>query len=146
MTNSTWTTACRTFHSKIMAIKMELVPFAAIIASTLLGRLSTRCWNIVAGTCFHSGTRALVRSGTDVGRLGLARSQHSITSQRCSMGLRLGLCAGQSSSSTSISTNNFFMDLALCTGTLSCWNKKGPSPNCCHKLEAHNRLECHCML
>ena len=44
--------------------------FAAITASTLLGRLSTRCWNISAGTCFHSATRALVRSGTDVGQLG----------------------------------------------------------------------------
>ena len=39
-------------------------PFAAITASTLLGRLS-------AGTCFHSATRALVRSRTDVGRLRL---------------------------------------------------------------------------
>ncbi|CDQ65692.1 unnamed protein product [Oncorhynchus mykiss] len=33
--------------------------FAAITASTLLGRLSTRYWNIAAGTCFHSATRAL---------------------------------------------------------------------------------------
>uniref|UniRef100_A0A673XIM6 Synaptotagmin 8 n=1 Tax=Salmo trutta TaxID=8032 RepID=A0A673XIM6_SALTR len=36
------------------------------------GRLSTRCWNIAAGTCFHLATSALVRSVTDVGRLGLA--------------------------------------------------------------------------
>uniref|UniRef100_A0A4W5M2Q7 Aldo-keto reductase family 1, member A1a (aldehyde reductase) n=1 Tax=Hucho hucho TaxID=62062 RepID=A0A4W5M2Q7_9TELE len=35
------------------------------------------------------------------------------------MGLRSGLCAGQSSSSTPISTNLFCMDLALCTGALS---------------------------
>ncbi|KAK6293699.1 hypothetical protein J4Q44_G00360250 [Coregonus suidteri] len=70
-----------------------------------MGRLSTRCWNIAAGTCFHSSTRALVRSGTDVGRLGLARSRRSSSSQRCSMGLRSGLCAGQSSSSTPILTN-----------------------------------------
>lgn len=26
-----------------------------------------------------------------------------------------------------------FMVFALCTGTLSCWNRKGPSPNWCHK-------------
>ena len=26
------------------------------------------------------------------------------------------------------------MDLAFCTGELSCWNRKGPSPNCCHKV------------
>ena len=52
------------------SINMELVPpFAAITVSTLLGRLTTRCWNIAAGTCFHSATRALARSGTD-GRLG----------------------------------------------------------------------------
>ena len=43
-------------------------PFASLTASTLLGRLSTRCWNIAAGTCFHSATGALVRLGTDVGR------------------------------------------------------------------------------
>uniref|UniRef100_A0A8C7SXM7 BPTI/Kunitz inhibitor domain-containing protein n=1 Tax=Oncorhynchus mykiss TaxID=8022 RepID=A0A8C7SXM7_ONCMY len=40
------------------------LPFAAITASTLLGRLSTRCWIIAAGTCFHSATRALVRSSS----------------------------------------------------------------------------------
>ncbi|KAK6322617.1 hypothetical protein J4Q44_G00074090 [Coregonus suidteri] len=38
-------------------------PFAAITASTILGRLSTRCWNIAPGT------RALVRSGTDAGAI-----------------------------------------------------------------------------
>ena len=26
------------------------------------------------------------------------------------------------------------MDLALCTGAQSCWNRKGPSPNCSHKV------------
>ena len=50
------------------------------------------------------------------------------------MELRSGLSAGQSTSSTPISTNYFCMDLALCTGELSCWNRKGPSPNCCHKF------------
>ena len=40
---------------------------------------------------FHP--RALVRLGTNVGRLGLARSRTSNSSQRCSMGLRSGaLC------------------------------------------------------
>jgi hypothetical protein len=52
-----------TSHSKVMGINMELdPPFAALTASILLGRLSTRCWKIAAGTCFHSATRALVRS------------------------------------------------------------------------------------
>ncbi|KAK6303711.1 hypothetical protein J4Q44_G00261650 [Coregonus suidteri] len=57
MTKSMWTPAHRTSHSKIMGINIELVPpFAAITASTLLGRLSTRCLNIASGTCFHSAT------------------------------------------------------------------------------------------
>uniref|UniRef100_A0A4W5KRQ4 Coagulation factor XIII A chain n=1 Tax=Hucho hucho TaxID=62062 RepID=A0A4W5KRQ4_9TELE len=38
---------------------------------------STRCWNIVAGTCFHSATRALVRSGTDVEVRALCRPMNS---------------------------------------------------------------------
>jgi hypothetical protein len=58
-------------------------PFAAITASTLLGRLSTRCWNIAAGSFFHSVTRALVRLGTDVGLLGLACSRRSNSFPRC---------------------------------------------------------------
>ena len=120
MTKSMWTPACRTSHSRIMGINMDLVPpFADITASTLLGSLSTRCWNIAAGSCFNSATRALVRSGTDVVRLGLACSQRSNSSQRFSMGLRVGLCAGQSSSTTLISTNHFFMGLTLCTGAQS---------------------------
>ena len=132
---SMWISARRRSHSKITGINMELVPpFAAITASTLLGRLSTRCWNIAAGTCFHSATRALVRLGTDVGRLGLAHSRCSNSSQRCSMGLRPRFSVGQSSSSTPISTNHFYTGLALCTGALSCWNKKGHSTNCCHKV------------
>ncbi|KAL1020920.1 hypothetical protein UPYG_G00006410 [Umbra pygmaea] len=44
-----------------------------------------------------------------------------------------GLCEGHSSSSTPNSSNHVFMDPALCTGTQSCWNKKGRSSNCCHK-------------
>ena len=27
-----------------------------------------------------------------------------------------------------------FMNLALCTGAQSCWNRKGPSPNCSHRV------------
>ena len=98
-------------------------------AFTLLGRLSARCWNIAAGTCFHSATRALVMLGTDAGQLGLARSLHFNSSQRCAMGLRSKLCAGQLSSSTPISTNYLCLDTALCTGALSSCIKKGPSPN-----------------
>ena len=47
-----------------MGIKMELVPpFTAIKASTLLGRLFTRCWNIAAGTCFHSSHKSISEVG-----------------------------------------------------------------------------------
>ncbi|MCJ8748244.1 hypothetical protein PDJAM_G00162700, partial [Pangasius djambal] len=31
------------------------------------GKLSTRCWRVAVGICVHSATRALVRSGADVG-------------------------------------------------------------------------------
>ena len=74
-----------------------------------------------------------VRSG-NVGREGLARTLRSNSSQRCSIGLRSGLCAGQSSSSTPNWLIHVFMDLALCTGAPSCWNRKGSSPNCFHKV------------
>ena len=56
------------------------------------------------GDLLPSAARALVSSVSDVGRLGLARSRRSNSSQSCSMGLRLGLCAGQTSSYTLIST------------------------------------------
>ena len=147
MSKSMWTPARQTSHSKLIGIHMELFPpFAAITAATLLGRLYTRCWNIAAGTCFHSVTRALMWSGTDVGRLGMACSRRSNSSQWCSMGLRSGLCASQSSSSTPISTNHFCMDLALCTGSCHAETGKGLPQNVATKLEAENRLECNCML
>ena len=82
----------------------------------------------------HSSRSAFVRSHADVGREGLALSLRSNSSQRCSIGLSSGLCAGQSSSSTPNSLIHVFMDLALCTGAQSCWNRKGPSPNCSHKV------------
>ncbi|KAI4879059.1 hypothetical protein NFI96_014962 [Prochilodus magdalenae] len=82
-----------------------------------------------------------VRSDPDVGREGLALSLRSNPSQRCSIGWRSGLCAGQSSSSTPDSLLHVFMELALCTGVRSCWNRKGPSPNCPTKLGAWNGPE-----
>ena len=56
--------------------------------------------------------RAFVSSDTDVGREGLAWNFHSSSCQRCLMGLRSGLCVGQSSSSTQNSSYPAFMDLA----------------------------------
>jgi hypothetical protein len=69
-----------------------------------------------------------------------------IKSHRCPMGLRLGLCADQSSSSTPISANHFCMDLALCTGHCHAETGKGLPQTVATKLEAQNRLECDCML
>ncbi|MCI4380479.1 hypothetical protein PGIGA_G00240460 [Pangasianodon gigas] len=59
-------------------------------------------------------------------RGGLGCSRCSSSSQRCSVGLRSGLCAGHSSSSTPTFTHHVFMELALCTGALSCWNRFEP--------------------
>ena len=64
----------------------------------------------------------------------LALSLCSNLSQRCSVRLRSGLCTAQSRSSTPNSLIHVFMDLALCTGAHSCWNRKGPSLNYSHKV------------
>jgi hypothetical protein len=49
-------------------------------------------------------------------------------------GVEVGTLCRKSCPSTSISTNHFCMDLTLCKGALLRWNRKGPSPNCCHKV------------
>ena len=61
----------------------------------------------------HSSRGTFVRSHTDVGREGLALSPRSNSPPRCSIWLRSGLCAGQSSSST---PNSLLMSLwtSLC--------------------------------
>ena len=87
---------------------------------------------VFIGIFDHSSRSAFVRSHTDVGQEGLALSLRCNSPQRCSIGLRSGLCAGQSSSSTPNSL--IHTDLALCTGAQLCWNRKGPSPNCSHKV------------
>jgi len=83
----------------------------------------------------HSFRSAFVRSDTDVGWEGLAHSLRSNSSQRCSIELRSGPW-GQSSSSTPNWLIHVFIDLALCTGVQSCWNRKRPSPNCFHKVRS----------
>ena len=62
--------------------------FAAITASTLLGRLFTRCWNIAVGTCCARPHKSISEALAD-------EAWHSNSSHRCLMGLRSGLCAGQ---------------------------------------------------
>ena len=99
----------------------------------MTGSLSTRFRSLFMRIFYPSSRSAVVSSHTDAGREGLALSLCSNSSQRCSIRLRSGLCAGQSSSSTPNSLIHVFMDLALCTGAQSCWNRRGASPNCSHK-------------
>ena len=98
-------------------------PSAARTASTLLGRLSTRFRSVCFFFLLTIFPEAHWWSHTDVGPEGLALSLRSDSSQRCSIGLRSGLCAGQSSSSTPDSAIHVFMDLALCSGAQSCWSQ-----------------------
>lgn len=55
--------------------------------------------------------------------------KHFSSSQRiqCSVGLRSGICADYSSSSTLAFANHVFIDLTEFTGALSCWNIFGLS-------------------
>ena len=63
------------------------------------------------GIFYHFFRSTFVRSHTDVGQEGLALSLHSNSSQRCSVRLRSGLCAGQSCSST---PNSLLVSLWTC--------------------------------
>lgn len=72
----------------------------------------------------HSSQSIFVTLDTDVGPGGLAGSLCSNTSQRLSVWLRSGLYAGPSGCSTPNSLIPLFMNLALCTGVQSCWNRK----------------------
>ena len=80
MTKSMGTPARRTSHSKIMGMNMKFVPpFVATSVSTLLGRLSD-VGTLLLGLASIQ-PQALVRFDTDVGQLGRARTQRSISSQ-----------------------------------------------------------------
>lgn len=52
--------------------------------------------------------------------------------------VRRGLGSADQSSS-SREEDHLFMDLVLCMEAVSCWNRKGPSPNCWHKADSTNR-------
>lgn len=56
------------------------------------------------------------------------RAQRSISNKRCWMGLKSGLCARQSCSSTLNSENYFFMDLVSCTWEVSCCGEASKFP------------------
>ncbi len=98
--------------------------------------LSTRCWT--EGICSHSD----IRSVSEVQHwywVIWSPAQFMFqfsSSQRCWMGLRSGLYADQSSSSTPNWEKPFLYGAALCTWALSCWNKKRQNTKCCHKVES----------
>ena len=80
--------------------------------------------------------------GTDVGRLELAHSRCSNSSQRCSMELRSGLCADQSSSFTPISKKNISVWALLCArGHCHAETGKGLPQTVATMLRAQRRLE-----
>lgn len=89
-------------------------PFAVIINSTLLGRLSIKFWSMAVGIGVHSATRTVMRSSIDVWQGGLAQSQRSSSTQRCSAEFRFMLCAGHSSSTISTLAKHAWT--SVCTG------------------------------
>lgn len=89
----------------------------------------------VCGMLCPFSKRAYVRSGSGVGWEVLAL----ISSQRCSVRLRSGFCAGHLSSFTPNASNHVFMELAE-QGKQSYWNIKGPTVTT--NLEELNWLQC----
>ncbi len=59
-----------TLHSKYTDVNMKLIPLSLF-------------WEVSAGNFAHSSSRVFVRSGTDVGREGLAHNLHSSSSLKC---------------------------------------------------------------
>lgn len=89
----------------------------SVTASTFLERLSTRFRSVFIGIFDQSSKSTFMRSGTDVDWEVLTRSLRSNLSQRFSIGLRSGLCLGQSWSSTA---NSLYWCAVM-------FNRKGPS-------------------
>lgn len=85
-------------------------------ASALLCRISTR-FRSANGNIRSFSRSAFVASDTGVGWEGLTYSLHSNGAQRCSVGLRSGLCGGQSSSFT---PNSFIHNHPCLYGTCFC--------------------------
>ena len=81
------------------------------------------------GICDHSSRSAFLRSDTDVEQKGLAPSL-------CSNSLVRTLRWPVKFYHIQLTNlyGHVFMDLVLCTGAQSCWNRKGSSPNCFHKV------------
>ena len=108
--------------------------FAAITAFTLLGRLSTWGWNIGSKSLQNLATRTLVRSALILGAIRPGSQSAFQFIPKVFDGVEARARCRPVKLSHVKSTNHFCMDLALCTGAVSCWKRKGPFPNCCHKV------------
>jgi hypothetical protein len=112
----------------------HLIPksWAVRTASTLLGRLSTRCWNIAAGTCFHSAVNiSEVEHWCRTIRPGSQSAFQFIPKVFDRVEVR-ALCM---SVLPHRSRENIYVWTSLCTwGNCHDETGKGLSPNCCHKV------------
>jgi hypothetical protein len=141
MTKSMWTPARRISHWSWSP------PFAVIIASILLGRLSSRNCNIAVGTCYHSSIKALERSGTDVGRLGLTRSRRSNSPQRCLIWVDVRtLCRSFKFFLANLDKPFLYGPRFVHGGIVMLKRERGLPQTVTTMLEAQNCLKCHCML
>lgn len=84
---------------------------------------------------FSKKKKTIVRSGT----VFWMRRPDSQSVFQCSVGVRPGLCTGQSSPSAQNSSRHVSLELAGCHRAQSCQDRKGPSPNT--RLEEYNFLE-----
>ncbi len=76
------------------------------------------------GTARHSSWRAMNKASSVCGWTSLPLTRRPMTSQRCSIGLRSGLLAGQGSTVTLWCWRNSIETRAVCGRALSCWNSK----------------------
>ncbi len=117
----------RNIHSCHFIRDTLLVPgwtlFAFRTALILRGIDSTRCWKHSWKILVHIDMRASHSCCRFVGCTSKMRISCSITSQRCSIGLRSGDCGGHWSTVNSLSClrHQFEMIWALWHGALSCW-------------------------
>ncbi|KAJ4447271.1 hypothetical protein ANN_09275 [Periplaneta americana] len=84
-------------HGNIICTSNLVVPpLVAITAATPLGMFSTSLCRISTGMRRHSSCNMALSWTMEGGRISRNFNRRSNSSQRCSMGLRSGLCAGQS--------------------------------------------------
>ena len=148
MTKSMWTPARQTFHSKSMGINMGLYPLRRYNSLHSSGK----AFYLMLEHCCGDLLPISHKSISGVGhwcwaiRPGSQSAFQFIPKVINVVEIR-AMCKPIMFFHTDLEKNPFLYGPHWrWTGAFSCWNRKGPSPNCCLKLEAHNRLECHCML